>query len=462
MTARDACEDESSGGGRGGLDRHSVRGMRTVTDPDVAAGYAVDSSLGAAAPGSFEVVRARDRADVVEVLTEAAATRRPVVPQGARTGLAGGAVATEGSLVLNVEGLDQIEELDELERFAVVGPGVVNASLKAAAAAVGARLPAGPRVVGELHARRQRRDQRRRALLRQVRRDGRLRARPRGRPARRSGDAHGTPDGQGRGRVRPHRVVRGLRGAAGRGDVGRRAAGAGAGPAADGARDVRDARGGRRRRRGAAGRTPGTVPHRGARRADHRLGAAARGLRIPRRVRRSGHRPVRPTGRYGRGRAAVCVGARRRRGAGGRGGRRRAGGGRADGRPARRCTRPRSSRARTSPRTSASRSAGWPTSSGRATGSARSTASTSRCPGTAATATCTRASSSRLDDPDSRHRAEAAFDGLVREALGHGRHDHRRARRRARSRPSGFPWSWARPRWPGSGRSRRSSTRWGS
>ena len=96
--------------------------MRTVTDPDVAAGYAVDSSLGAVAPATFEVVRARDRADVVEVLREAAATRRPVVPQGARTGLAGGAVATEGSLVLNVEGLDQIEELDELERFAVVGP----------------------------------------------------------------------------------------------------------------------------------------------------------------------------------------------------------------------------------------------------------------------------------------------------------------------------------------------------
>src|SRR6476661_1540890 len=118
--------------------------MRTVTDPDVAAGYAVDSSLGAVAPATFEVVRARDRADVVEVLREAAATRLPVVPQGARTGLAGGAVATEGCLVLNVEGLDQIEELDELERFAVVGPGVVNASLKAAAAAVGLAYPPDP------------------------------------------------------------------------------------------------------------------------------------------------------------------------------------------------------------------------------------------------------------------------------------------------------------------------------
>ncbi len=56
--------------------------MRTLTDPDVAATYAVDSSLGAVAPASFEVVRARDRADVVEVLREAAATHRPVVPAG--------------------------------------------------------------------------------------------------------------------------------------------------------------------------------------------------------------------------------------------------------------------------------------------------------------------------------------------------------------------------------------------
>ena len=288
--------------------------MRTVTDPDVAATYAVDSSLGAAAPASFEVVRARDRADVVEVLREAAATRRPVVPQGARTGLAGGAVATEGSLVLNVEGLDQIEELDELERFAVVGPGVVNALAQGRRGCGRARLPTGPRVVRELHDRRQRRDQRGRALLRQVRGDGRLRARPRGRPARRSGDAHGTPDGQGRGRVRPHRAVRGFRGAAGRRDVGGRAAGAGAGPAADGARDLRDAGSGRRRRRGAAGRAAGAVADRGARRADDRLGPAARGLRVPRRVRRSGDRPVRPPGRRGGGRAAVCVGARRRRG----------------------------------------------------------------------------------------------------------------------------------------------------
>jgi len=100
-----------------------------VTDADVAAGYAVDSSMADDVPDHFTVVRARDVGDVVEVLRHAAAERVPVVPQGARTGLAGGASATEGCIVLNVEALDTITEIDEVERFAVVQAGVVTADL---------------------------------------------------------------------------------------------------------------------------------------------------------------------------------------------------------------------------------------------------------------------------------------------------------------------------------------------
>ena len=107
---------------------------RLVTDPDVRARYAVDESVGASAPGRFEVVRARDLGDVVEVMRWADATGTPVVPQGARSGLAGGSTAREGSVVLNVEGLDAISEVDPVESLAVVGPGVLNADLKAAAA----------------------------------------------------------------------------------------------------------------------------------------------------------------------------------------------------------------------------------------------------------------------------------------------------------------------------------------
>lgn len=117
---------------------------RSVTDPDVRATYAVDQSLGASPPVAYEVVRARDVADVADVLTWAQATGTPVVPQGARSGLAGGAVALEGGVVLNLEGLDTIHEINVEEGIAVVGPGVVNADLKAAVARHGLFYPPDP------------------------------------------------------------------------------------------------------------------------------------------------------------------------------------------------------------------------------------------------------------------------------------------------------------------------------
>jgi glycolate dehydrogenase FAD-linked subunit len=115
-----------------------------VTDADVKATYAVDMSLGATAPDDFTLVRARDLSDVVEVMRHARATRTPVVPQGARSGLAGGAVAVEGGIVLNLEGLASIDTVDPVEAVAVCGPGTVTADLKAAAAAQGLFYPPDP------------------------------------------------------------------------------------------------------------------------------------------------------------------------------------------------------------------------------------------------------------------------------------------------------------------------------
>jgi glycolate oxidase len=111
---------------------------REVTDPDVRRSYALDATVALAPPpDDFCVVRARDVGDVVAVLEHAQATGTPVVPQGARTSRAGGATASDGCIVLNVEALDAIHEVNPLEGYAVVGPGVVNAALKRAAAEVG-------------------------------------------------------------------------------------------------------------------------------------------------------------------------------------------------------------------------------------------------------------------------------------------------------------------------------------
>lgn len=117
---------------------------RVVTDEQVKQSYAADASP-APSPSpadftaftDFTVVRARDRDDVIAVLEHAQATGTPVVPQGARTSRVGGARATPGAIVLNVEGLAGVHEVNELEGYAVVGPGVVTDDLKAAAAAAG-------------------------------------------------------------------------------------------------------------------------------------------------------------------------------------------------------------------------------------------------------------------------------------------------------------------------------------
>src|SRR6478609_6075643 len=111
---------------------------REVTDADVRRSYALDATVAIAPPpDDFTVVRARDLSDVVAVLEHAQATGTAVVPQGARTSRSGGAVATEDCIVLNVEALDAVHEVNELEGYAVVGPGVVNADLKRAAASAG-------------------------------------------------------------------------------------------------------------------------------------------------------------------------------------------------------------------------------------------------------------------------------------------------------------------------------------
>ena len=89
-----------------------------------------------AVPGSTEEV-----AEVVK-----AANRRgvPVTPRGAGTGLSGGAVAREGSLVLAFTRLNRILEVDPVNRVAVVEPGVVNIKLSEAVAPHGLQFVPDP------------------------------------------------------------------------------------------------------------------------------------------------------------------------------------------------------------------------------------------------------------------------------------------------------------------------------
>ncbi|WP_435070180.1 FAD-binding oxidoreductase [Amycolatopsis thermoflava] len=92
--------------------------------------------LAVARPDTVDGVRA--------VLRLASAHGVPVVPRGAGTGLAGGAVAGRGELVLDVSGLDRIVEIDPMDALAVVEPGVRTAELDRAAQAFGLRYAPDP------------------------------------------------------------------------------------------------------------------------------------------------------------------------------------------------------------------------------------------------------------------------------------------------------------------------------
>ena len=79
------------------------------------------------------VVLPRSRDEVVAVVRACREAGVPFVPRGAGTGLSGGAVAQGGGVVIECSRMDRIVEIDAVDRFARVEPGVVNAALSRAA-----------------------------------------------------------------------------------------------------------------------------------------------------------------------------------------------------------------------------------------------------------------------------------------------------------------------------------------
>jgi glycolate oxidase len=78
------------------------------------------------------VVEARTIADVQSTMRFASEHRIPVVPRGAGTGLAGGAIGSDGEIVLSTLQMNRVLEVSLDDELAVVEPGVINADLNAA------------------------------------------------------------------------------------------------------------------------------------------------------------------------------------------------------------------------------------------------------------------------------------------------------------------------------------------
>ncbi|MCM1970800.1 FAD-linked oxidase C-terminal domain-containing protein [Streptomyces sp. GXMU-J15] len=115
-----------------------------LTDPDVTASYANDMASFCPAGAPAAVVMPRTVEQVQHVMRTATELRVPVVPQGARTGLSGGANATDGCIVLSLVRMDRILEINPVDRIAVVEPGVVNAALSRAVGEHGLYYPPDP------------------------------------------------------------------------------------------------------------------------------------------------------------------------------------------------------------------------------------------------------------------------------------------------------------------------------
>lgn len=103
-----------------------------------------DQSEGTISGEPLAVVFPTSTEEVAKVVTIAAAHQIPIVPQGARTGLAGGANAIEGALVLSLTRLKKILTVDTANQTATVQAGVRTIALARAAEAVNLFYPPDP------------------------------------------------------------------------------------------------------------------------------------------------------------------------------------------------------------------------------------------------------------------------------------------------------------------------------
>lgn len=120
----------------------SLLGADAVLSPQTggARGFGTDASK--IAPQPFRAVALPSTSDEVRALVRWAEERRiPLVPAGGRTGYSGGAVATEGAVVVALERMNRILDFDPAGGSMAVEAGVVTADLARAARNQGLYFP---------------------------------------------------------------------------------------------------------------------------------------------------------------------------------------------------------------------------------------------------------------------------------------------------------------------------------
>src|SRR5512137_2403658 len=90
------------------------------------------------------VARVTSAAQVAEILRLARREKVPVTPRGAGYGLSGGAVPTQGGIVLSLEKMNHILEIDNKNLMVTVEPGVITGDIHRAVEAEGLFYPPDP------------------------------------------------------------------------------------------------------------------------------------------------------------------------------------------------------------------------------------------------------------------------------------------------------------------------------
>jgi glycolate oxidase len=115
-----------------------------IDDPGVLVAYRRDQAGPVPDGAPVAAVLPTTTEEVSAVVTLAADHGHPIVARGAGSGLAGGANASDGCVVLSLTRMERIVELDVTERTVRVQPGVINADLSRHVAERGLWYPPDP------------------------------------------------------------------------------------------------------------------------------------------------------------------------------------------------------------------------------------------------------------------------------------------------------------------------------
>ncbi|WP_144395216.1 FAD-binding oxidoreductase [Pleionea sediminis] len=102
---------------------------QVITDPDSLEQYGQDWSK-LFTPNAMAVLRPNSIEQVQDIIRWAKEHKVAIVPSGGRTGLSGGAYATQGEVVLSLDRMNQIQSFNAVDQTVVCGAGVITEQLQ--------------------------------------------------------------------------------------------------------------------------------------------------------------------------------------------------------------------------------------------------------------------------------------------------------------------------------------------